>query len=103
MRLNNALIRCAHRYDYGHDWYASFINVCKSAPFLLRNKSLLQVSFSWNDYPGWPYVQIKSGSGSLFSILIWAYKFGLDVDICASTWRMDDYLSTFSVYKKVDE
>ncbi len=47
------LFQFKHRYDFGHDWYVQVLNV--------KNWSLLQVSVSWNDYPGWPYLQIKSG------------------------------------------
>ncbi len=64
------LFQFKHRYDFGHDWYVQVLNV--------KNWSLLQVSVSWNDYPGWPYLQIKSGTGSTLSILFWAYKFGLE-------------------------
>ena len=75
------LINFKHREDYGHDWYVQVINV--------KGWSLLQASVSWNDYPGWPYIQIKSGSGSTLSILFWAYKFGLDIGILERTWRWD--------------
>jgi len=44
---------------------------------------------SWNDYPGMPYLQITFGSNGFFSILFWAYKFGLDVDILARRWNWD--------------
>ena len=75
------LINFKHREDFGHDWYVQVLTI--------KNSSLLQVSVSWNDYPGWPYIQIKSGTGSTLSILFWAYKFGLDVDILSRTWRWD--------------
>lgn len=71
----------SHRYDFGHDWYTQF--------FFTDRWALLQVSVSWNDFPSWPYIQIKSGSGSTLSILFWAYKFGLDVDILSRTWNWD--------------
>ena len=73
------LFQFKHHEDFGHDWYVQVLNV--------KNWSLLQVSVSWNDYPAWPYIQIKSGTGSTLSILFWAYKFGLDVDILSRTWR----------------
>ena len=75
------LINFKHREDFGHDWYVQVLNI--------KNWSLLQVSVSWNDYPGWPYIQIKSGTGSTFSLLFWAYKFGLDIDILSRTWKWD--------------
>jgi hypothetical protein len=75
------LINFKHREDFGHDWYVQVLTI--------KNWSVLQVSVSWNDCPSWPYIQIKSGSGSTFSLLFWAYKFGLDVDILSRTWRWD--------------
>ena len=75
------LFKCALRKDFGTDCYVQVLNI--------RRWSLLQVSVSWNDYPSFPYVQIKSGSGSLLSIIFWAYKFGFDVDILSRTWKWD--------------
>lgn len=73
------LFNFKHREDFGHDWYVQVLTI--------KNWSLLQVSVSWNDWPSWPYIQIKSGSGSTLSILFWVYKFGLDVDILSRTWK----------------
>lgn len=73
------LVQFKHRYDFGHDCYAQFLTI--------KDWSLLQVSVSWNDCPGWPYVQITSGQGRIVSLLFWAYKFGLDVDILSRTWK----------------
>jgi hypothetical protein len=83
-----SIIRLSHREDFGHDWYAQILN--------LRGRSLLQVSVSWNDYPSWPYVQVKSGGGSLFDVLFWVYKFGLAIDILSYTWKFD-YLKDIEV------
>jgi len=82
------LINLKHREDFGHEHYVQILNV--------KNWSLLQVSVSWNDYPGWPYLQVTSGSSGLLGVLFWVYKFGLDIDILSRTWRWD-YL------KKEDE
>jgi hypothetical protein len=87
MALNNRFIQCAHKQDFGHEWYASILNTGKHVPKFMKNYSLLQVSFSWNDYPAWPYIQIKSGVGSTLSILFWAYKFGFDIGILERTWN----------------
>jgi len=72
------LISFGHRYDFGHDWYVQ----------VLHNKryALFQASVSWNDYPSWPYIQIKSGNGSILSVLFWAYKFGFDFGFMEYTW-----------------
>ena len=76
------LIKFTHRKDWGHDWYVQVLNV--------KGWSLLQVSVSWTEFPGWPYIQIKSGSGSTLSILFWVYKFGFDIGIIERTWRWND-------------
>ena len=73
------LFNFKHTEDWGHDYYAQVLSV--------KGWSLLQVSVSWNDFPEWPFIQIKSGSGSTLSILFWVYKFGLDVDILSRTWN----------------
>jgi hypothetical protein len=75
------LINFVYRYDFGHDWYAQFINI--------KNLSLLQISISWNDYPSWPYLQIKSGTGDVLDVMFWVYKFGIDVTIFGRTWNWD--------------
>jgi len=83
------LIKFSRRDDYGTDLY---MQVC-----FTKHWALLQASISWCEYPGWPYIQIKSGSGSLLSILFWAYKFGFDIGILERTWdwgRCDDWQET---------
>ena len=74
------LIKYNHREDFGHEWYVQILNI--------KRWSLLQLSVSWNDYPSWPYLQIKSGSGDVLSILFWAYKFGFDIDFISRTWTV---------------
>jgi hypothetical protein len=81
--MKNSLIICDKREDYGTDWYASIINI--------RKWSLFQVSVSWNDYPSWPYLQIRSGSGDVFNVLFWAHKFGFDFTLISRTWCWDRY------------
>jgi hypothetical protein len=55
---------------------------------------LFQVSISWSDYPSWPYLQIRSGTGDVLSILFWAHKFGFDFTLISRTWdwKRCDYL-----------
>jgi len=77
MKLSLATVK--HRYDYGHDWYIQLLHT--------KRWALFQASVSWNDYAAWPYIQIKSGNGSTLSIMLWAYKFGLDVGIIERTWN----------------
>jgi hypothetical protein len=72
------LLKFKHRYDFGHEWYVQFLFTDRWA--------LLQASVSWNDFPDWPYIQIKSGTGSTLSIMFWCYKFGFDVGLIERTW-----------------
>jgi hypothetical protein len=71
--------KCSHREDFGHEWYIQL--------FFTDRWALFQASVSWNDYPSWPYLQIKSGSGSTLSVLFWAYKFGFDIGLIERTWN----------------
>lgn len=83
------LINFKHRYDCGHDWYVQILNTGRHLPRPVKNKSLLQASVSWNDWPSWPFVQIKSGNGSVLSIMFWAYKFGFDIGFIEHTWNWE--------------
>ena len=76
------LIKFTHKEDWGHEFHVQILNV--------KGWSLLQASVSWNDFPSWPYIQIKSGSGSTLSILFWVYKFGFDIGILERTWKWND-------------
>jgi len=82
------LISFKHHEDYGHEWYVQ----------VLHNKrwALLQASVSWNEFAGWPYIQIKSGTGTLLSIMVWVYRFGFDIGICEHTWNFE-YLKDLDV------
>jgi len=82
------LLQLKHRNDFGDDYYLQFLTG--------KKWTLLQTSVSWNDFPGWPYVQVTMGSNGLFGIMFWVYKLGFDLDILSRTWRWD-YL------KKEDE
>jgi hypothetical protein len=75
------LISFKHREDYGDEWYVQ----------ILHNKrwALLQASVSWNEFAAWPYIQLKSGNGSLLNLMFWAYKFGFDIDVFSRTWNFE--------------
>jgi len=75
------LITLKHHEDYGHNWYVQVLHT--------KQWALFQCSVSWMDFPSWPYLQIKSGTGSTLSILFWAYRFGIDVGIIERTWNWD--------------
>lgn len=90
------LFQFRHRKDWGNDWYIQIINTGRHFPRPFRKKSLLQISLSWNDDACWPYLQINSGGGTLFGLILWVYKFGFDIDIWSRTW-------TWEHLRKVDE
>jgi len=75
------LITLKHRYDYGHDWYVQILHT--------KQWALFQASVSWNGWPSYPFIQIKSGNGSLLNIMFWAYKFGFDAGVIERTWNWD--------------
>jgi hypothetical protein len=75
-----------HRYDFGHDWYVQILNTGRHVPRPFKDLSLFQISVSWNDYPSYPYLQIKSGTGDVLDILFWIYKFGIDITFLGRTW-----------------
>jgi hypothetical protein len=75
------LISFKHREDYGHEWYVQVLHT--------KRWALLQASVSWNEYASWPYLQIKSGNGSLLNFMSWAYKFGIDAGVCEHTWNFE--------------
>jgi len=82
------LISFKHRVDYGNEWYVQILHS--------KYWALLQASVSWNEYAAWPYLQIKSGNGSLLNLMFWAYKFGFDIGVCERTWN-------FEYLKEVDD
>ena len=49
------------------------------------------------EYPGWPFLQIQSGSGALISIIFNVYKFGISVGIFDRTWKLTDFDSADGV------
>ncbi len=82
------LISFKRREDFGTELYTQ----------ILHNKrwALLQASVSYNDYASWPYIQIKSGTGTLLSIMFWVYRFGFDIGVCEHTWNFE-YLKDLDV------
>ena len=66
--------------DFGHEYYFSILKG--------KRRSFIQFSVSWNDYASWPYIQVSSGTGRLFSFLFWAYRLGIDIDIIGYNWPL---------------
>ena len=88
------LISFKHREDYGHDWYVQFLHT--------KRWALLQASVSWNDYASWPYIQIKSGNGSLLNLMFWAHRFGIDAGFIERTWNFE-YLNDLDVEEEDED
>jgi hypothetical protein len=82
------LISFRHREDYGHEWYVQVLHT--------KRWALLQASVSWNEYPSWAFVQVKSGMGTLLSIMVCVYKLGFDIGFCEHTWNFE-YLEDLDV------
>ena len=75
------LISFKRREDYGTELYVQ----------VFHNKywALLQASVSYNDYASWPYIQVRTGMGSLLSIMVCVYKLGFDMDVFSNIWNFE--------------
>ena len=74
-------IRTKKKKDFGTETYVQLLNIK-----FKHYWSLIQISLSWNDDPGWPFFQTTFGCNGFFSSLLWVYKFGLGVDIFCRSW-----------------
>jgi hypothetical protein len=86
------LISFNHREDYGHEYYVQVLHT--------KRWALLQASVSWNEYPSWAFVQVKSGMGTLLSIMVCVYKLGFDIGVCEHTWNFE-YLNELDVEEEL--
>jgi len=75
------LISFKRREDYGTELYVQV--------FHNRHWALLQASISWNDYASFPFLQVRTGMGSLLSLMVCVYKLGFDIGICEHTWNFE--------------
>jgi hypothetical protein len=76
-----SILKINKRKDFGTEYYVQILNI--------KRTSLLQVSVSWNDFPSWPYFQLRSGIGDVLSIVFWAGKLGIDITLLGRTWSWD--------------
>lgn len=81
------LITFKYREDFGHEWYVQILNTDRHLPRPFKERSLIQLSLGWNDEPSWPYLQISSGYGRVFDMLICLHKFSFSFDIFSRTWN----------------
>ena len=75
------LISFKKREDYGTELYVQI--------FHNKRWALIQASVSWNDFASWPYIQVRTGMGSLLSIMVCVYKLGFDIGVCEHTWNFE--------------
>jgi len=87
------LISFKRKEDYGTELYVQVLHT--------KRWALLQASVSWNEYAAWPYIQLKSGNGSLLNLMFWVYKFGFDIGICEHTWNFE-YLEDLDVEETLE-
>ena len=78
------LIKFSTHRDYGVDRYVQ----------ILFNKywALFQFNVGWNDYSSWPYINLKSGMGSLLSFTFWIYRLNIELGFIERTWNWRDFL-----------
>jgi hypothetical protein len=82
------LISFKRRKDFGTELYTQILHT--------KRWALLQASVSWNDFPTFPFLQVKSGMGTLLSIVVSVYKLGFDIGVCERTWNFE-YLEDLDV------
>ena len=75
------LIKFSKKIDYGTDFYLQVL--------FTKRWALFQGCVSWCEYPGWPYIQIRFGMGSILDILFNVHKFGLCLGFLERTWNFD--------------
>jgi len=84
MRGTMRLIKFSKREDYGTDWYVQVL--------YSKSWAVFQGCLSWCEFPGWPYLQIRFGMGSMLDIIFSVYKFGLNFGFFERTWNWGDFL-----------
>ena len=74
------LINFKRDQDWGQDFYLQIL--------FTKRWAFFQGSVSWCKCPGWPFLQIQSGSGSLLSIIFDVYKLGIFLALFDRTWKL---------------
>ena len=65
---------------WGKDYQLSFLKGKKYVA--------LQASFSICQTPNYPYIQVEMGGGKIFGLLTYAWRLGVEFDICGRTWNI---------------
>lgn len=74
------LFELNHNEDFGHEYHL----------ILLRRGKwcFLQATFHLSNSGDGAYIQISLGGGRFFSIMAWAGRLGLDMDIISQVWDL---------------
>jgi hypothetical protein len=81
MRGTMRLIKFSTHRDYGVDRYVQ----------VLFNEywAFFQGNIGWNDFASWPYINLKSGTGSLLSFTLWVHRLNIELGFIERTWNWD--------------
>lgn len=71
------------REDFGTEYCIAF--------FRFKKRSLLQVSFGWNDYSSGPCLILYMGLNSLIDIMISCWRFNFCIEILNFNWMKDTF------------
>jgi hypothetical protein len=63
--------------------------------FKFKNRSLLQFSFGWYDYPARPSIILYMGLNSLIDVMISCWKIGLCAEVLNHNWERDSFATDF--------
>jgi hypothetical protein len=75
------LIKFAKREDFGTDWYVQVL--------FTKSWAFFQGNIGWNNFASWPYINLKSGTGSLLSFIFWIYKLNIELGFIERAWNWD--------------
>ncbi len=81
MRGTMRFIKFSTHRDYGVDRYVQVL--------FTKRWALFQGNIGWNDYSSWPYINLKSGTGSLLSFTLWVYRLNIELSFIERTWNWD--------------
>jgi hypothetical protein len=81
MRGIMKLIKFSTHRDYGVDRYVQVL--------FTKSWAFFQGNIGWNDFASWPYINLKSGTGSLLSFTFWIYKLNIELGFIERTWNWD--------------
>ena len=85
--MNFKLIDFHIREDFGKEYCLAILQ--------FKERSLLQLSFSWNDYPSGPSLILYMGLNSLLDIIISCWKISFCIEILNHNWVKDSFATDF--------